>query len=62
VSCYHNSIVPPNRSILGAKLIMHASRIFGVNPFANGSCVTQVDMVRGLRWKPAQHDCPRPWL
>jgi hypothetical protein len=46
VSCYHNNIVPPTRDILGAELVLRGSRVYGITPFLNGSCITQVDMVR----------------
>jgi hypothetical protein len=47
VSCYHNSIIPKDRTIREARLRMRVNRVFGFNPFTNGTDVrVTMDMVR----------------
>jgi hypothetical protein len=44
VSCYHNNIIPPDRTIVGAELRLRGTRFFGSTPLVNGTFIV-VDMV-----------------
>jgi hypothetical protein len=44
-SCNHQGLIPNDRTILSASIHLHPSRIFGVNPFVNGTVALKTDMV-----------------
>jgi hypothetical protein len=45
VSCNHNNVIPPDRTILGAELRLRGTRFFGSTPLVNGTRII-LDMVR----------------
>ncbi len=58
VSCFHAYMIPAGRTVLGARLVLRGSRIFGTNPFTMSGPrkIINVDVVR-LRSLLAAADC-----
>jgi hypothetical protein len=52
VSCNHAGIIPEGRRIKTVRLRVRPSRVFGKNPFVNGTQM-HVDMVRGRAHSPS---------